>query len=153
MYYTRLPRSFALSQTPNPGTTLTSNPVTFFWIPVVTAYRYHFEIATDAAFTSIVADEILSASNYTTTLADDTYYWRVSSKDQAGNESVSTDMGSFTVDTGVGVAPDTSITSFPPRRVLEADEEPPRVRRNGCEVRRGHGRCRREESRDTGQGS
>jgi len=52
--------------------------VAFDWSNDVIASSYHLQVATDAAFSTIVTDVVTPVSNYTATLAETThYYWRV----------------------------------------------------------------------------
>jgi len=64
--------------TPEDGANTLPAEVSFDWSNDVIASSYHLQVATDAAFNTIVIDVVTQVSNYTATLAETThYYWRV----------------------------------------------------------------------------
>ena len=78
-----------------------NNKPTLDWRDVTGATKYHIQIDDNPEFTSPVVDEVdVSLSTFTSPpLPDETYFWRVSSMDDVGNESDFSSVDSFTVDT------------------------------------------------------
>jgi subtilisin-like proprotein convertase family protein len=64
---------------PEDGTTTLPTTLTLDWSDDLIASSYHLQVATDAAFTNIIADAVTANSTYTVTgLTDGTqYYWHV----------------------------------------------------------------------------
>ena len=104
------PDSFTLDTKPLPSPTLVTyspdptndDAPTLDWDDVTDATKYHIQIDDDSDFSSpVVDDDNVFISDYTPTLAlsDGTHYWRVSSVDEAGNESSFSETDVFTVDT------------------------------------------------------
>ena len=77
----------------SPANGATNQPVqpTFDWSPAPEGGSYFIEVATDAAFTNVVASDLVAADQYvltSTTLNTNTvYYWRVLGTNACGNGS------------------------------------------------------------------
>ena len=84
----------------NPDPTNNKTP-TLDWSDVTGAAKYHLQIDDDSEFNSpVVDDNNVLASTYTPSLVTDgTYFWRVSSISEAGDESDFSLVDSFTLDT------------------------------------------------------
>ncbi|XOV75240.1 MAG: hypothetical protein ACFHWZ_17710 [Phycisphaerales bacterium] len=80
-------------QSPANGASGTSLVPSFDWSDVAQAAGYSFELATDAAFSNVVATADTEASEYTldglTLDSLTTYYWRVTASNACGDGSVS----------------------------------------------------------------
>jgi hypothetical protein len=64
-------------------------PVNFRWGPVSGAQRYHLVVATDRYFTNVVHDNSrVRETAAALTLPEGMYYWKVSSVDGRGRESL-----------------------------------------------------------------
>jgi ferric-dicitrate binding protein FerR (iron transport regulator) len=72
-------------------------PVTFEWAAVTGANRYHLIVATDRYFTNVVyeSSRIQGTRTRIPELRPGMYYWRVSSIDRQGNESLSSRFSVF----------------------------------------------------------
>ena len=94
-----------VTYTPDPTN---NNMPTLDWDDIVGAIKYHIQIDDDPDFSSpAIDDSDVLVSDYTPTsgLSDGTYYWRVSSIDEPGNESNFSEADVFTVDTTAPAAP------------------------------------------------
>ncbi len=107
--------------TPDP----TSNPrPALAWSSVSGAAQYHLQISTVPTFLTTLVDQTPTGTSYTPVadLPEGLIYWRVSSKDSAGNESAFSTASSFTEDrTAPGVPVLTAVAPDPtlnPRPVL-----------------------------------
>ena len=72
---------------PSNGTTINENTPTFDWNDPTYAYRYELIVDNNSSFTSPEINETdLSSSNYTpsSTLSNDTYYWKVRVQNSSG---------------------------------------------------------------------
>ncbi|MFO7891378.1 MAG: FISUMP domain-containing protein [bacterium] len=73
---------------PSDGSTITDNTPTFDWVSVSNASYYELEVDNSSYFSSPEINQTsLTSSGYTasSSLSDDTYYWRVRAKDSQGN--------------------------------------------------------------------
>ena len=77
---------------PANGATLAASTFIISWNDVANATGYHFQLATDASFTSIVVDEVLGEPTYRAAgaVADGTYFWRTRVQASTGNSGWST---------------------------------------------------------------
>jgi len=81
------------------------------WSEPADAVGYHLQVDTTASFSSPIIQVYPSVSHFTTTtLAEDTYYWRVRAKDAYDNWSGWSAYRTLTVDT---TAPDAPVLSTP----------------------------------------
>jgi len=101
-----------IEYTPDPTN---DNTPTLYWNDVGDASTYHIQIDNDENFSSLIIEESsLTSSVYTSTstLPEGVIYWRVKSKDAAGNESGYSVTDNFTIDTTVpdaGLNPNGSV--------------------------------------------
>ncbi len=72
--------------TPAPKEVMTSNDVTFTWLPVTNAAKYQIQVARDLAFTSVVTKLKTDQSTLTITLPNGKYFWRVRAIDASGGK-------------------------------------------------------------------
>ncbi|MBI4569944.1 MAG: FG-GAP repeat protein, partial [Planctomycetes bacterium] len=92
---------------PASGTATASNLPALDWSDAVDAASYRVQVSSGSAFSAPETNVTLTVSAYTlaSALADGTWYWRVASRDAAGNESAFTAAFSFVVDTVGPAAP------------------------------------------------
>jgi len=92
---------------PNP--TKEQKPV-LNWQAIEGAASYHLQISNTADFSNLVVDKYVTGASYTpeTNLGQGLIYWRLSSKDQSGNESGFSAPGSFRID----ITPPAKITGL-----------------------------------------
>jgi hypothetical protein len=102
---------------PSDGSSTTDNTPYFNWSDPTYAVSYHIQIDDLSSFPSPVIDQTnLSNSSYTVspTLSNDTWYWRVRAKNDAGAWGSWSSIWSFTVNTvSDPISPNTSITGGP----------------------------------------
>ena len=72
------------------------------WSTVAGANQYVIEVASDPGFTTMIVDQVVvTATSYTIpnsiALANGTYYWRISTRDAAGNTGPTSSHRSFTI--------------------------------------------------------
>ncbi len=87
---------------PENGATTTDNTPTFDWSDVSGASNYELEVDNSSSFFSpVINQNSLTSSSYTATssLSDDTCYWRVRAKDNQGNWGGWSDIWSFMIET------------------------------------------------------
>jgi hypothetical protein len=75
-----------------------TNPVTFTWAPVTGATRYEIVIKWLSGF--VIAQELVTDTSYSTSLADGDYTWQVRAYNSENEPSVWTDPMAFTFMTG-----------------------------------------------------
>lgn len=83
----------------------------FSWSPFAGASGYRIEVATDAAFTNVIVDEVVATTSFTpaTSLGTSTtYFWRVSGSNQCGAGTASP-VFSFTTSNQICSAPGLAI--------------------------------------------
>lgn len=92
---------------PNP--TKEQKPV-LNWQAIEGAASYHLQISNTADFSNLVVDKYVTGASYTpeTNLGQGIIYWRLSSKDQSGNESGFSASSSFRID----ITPPAKITGL-----------------------------------------
>ncbi|RLI67584.1 MAG: hypothetical protein DRO63_04410, partial [Candidatus Gerdarchaeota archaeon] len=80
---------------------LDNNPTPLLnWSDVADSYLYQVEVADNDTFSTLVVNQTVVNSDYTTaTLADGVYYWRVRARDEAGNWGSWSVIRNFTIDT------------------------------------------------------
>lgn len=83
----------------SPNPTNNQKP-TLSWEAVSDAAFYRCQISPASDFSTLIADKYLTSTSYTpeNNLPDGEIYWRISSKDMAGNESAFCASGSFKID-------------------------------------------------------
>ena len=76
-----------------------NQPVKFIWGTRGTVAAFHFQVATDSAFSNIITDELnLTSSVFTDSLINNNlFYWRVNNKNSAGTSKWSKTVKFFTV--------------------------------------------------------
>jgi hypothetical protein len=86
-------------QSPEDSAEIKDNSVSFKWLKVRDAVRYHFQIADDKSFSGIVVDRNdIAQSNYQTdALGFKTYYYRVRSIADDGYEGAWSEIQNFTL--------------------------------------------------------
>jgi len=102
------PPPFPTLLSPADGSEINDNTPMFDWDDVKGVTEYQIQVDLDNNFTSPGIDKSgLTSSTYTpaSSLADETYYWRVKAKDAAGNLSDWSAIWSITIDTEGPVAP------------------------------------------------
>ncbi|MBP8997092.1 MAG: hypothetical protein KBG10_02265 [Anaerolineaceae bacterium] len=72
--------------TPGHKEVMTSNDVTFTWLPVTNAAKYQIQVARDLAFTSVVTKLKTDQSTQIITLPNGKYFWRVRAIDASGGK-------------------------------------------------------------------
>ncbi|MHA1346348.1 MAG: hypothetical protein ACTSU7_12740 [Candidatus Heimdallarchaeaceae archaeon] len=92
------------------------------WNVAATAVSYQVQVDTSISFSAPVVDTTTANSYYTTpTLTEDSYYWRVRSKDSADNWGSWSSSWSFTIDTTAPSAP----TLKSPENSFETNDDTP----------------------------
>jgi|GEM_PF-2122728 hypothetical protein len=88
--------------TPMDGTFTNNMTINFSWFAVDSIMSYHLQVSKDAAFGTLVMDiydlVTTSTSQNLSTYGESQYYWRVESKDSAGNFSGFGATPTFTID-------------------------------------------------------
>lgn len=85
---------------PTDGATLIDSTPQLDWSGVTGATEYQLQVATSSTFSFPVIDTTIGSTTYTTTtLSDDTYYWRVLAKDAGGSPGTWSTVWNFTIDT------------------------------------------------------
>ena len=83
--------------TPKPAARVTGTQVTFQWTAVAADARYRLQVARDAAFTDLILEREVSATNQA--LADGllpgTYFWRVATLDAQGESGAWSEVQSY----------------------------------------------------------
>ena len=87
----------------------TVESVSFSWQSPSGSYEFQIQVAIDSTFATTPIDTTTTNTVYTPSGLSygQTYYWRVKAKDTHANESAWSEVWSFTVPTGPGVAPST----------------------------------------------
>jgi hypothetical protein len=88
---------------PANGSTTSDSTPSFDWSAPSGSVEYRIQIDNDANFSSPAINVLVSSSNFTpgSNLSDDTYYWKVQGRDDAGNWSSWSSTWSVTIETGV----------------------------------------------------
>ena len=83
----RNPPEAALLVSPENGETIINSTPLFEWNELSTAWIYQLQVDINSSFSSPVIDTLISTPYYTpsTSLIDETYFWRVRAKDSYGN--------------------------------------------------------------------
>lgn len=98
---------------PANNASLTTTRPSLSWLAVTGASNYRVQADDSEAFDSPEIDQIVSALSYTppTPLVQGVYFWRVLARDAAGNESVPSNLRSFTLSVQLSPAPNQVFTT------------------------------------------